>query len=311
MQGRSSVRRGKRRAARAMYKHLSIIILPFILGGACTNAERTPAAGPAAPADASLLTLLPGNPTVEDDLQVTTGTGGAVTYQWDRNGQIVEGQAGPILPRGTFQKGEKVSVTVQAGGRQATASVVIENSPPKVNSVPFSPQTIHRGVDISVSPMGFDADGDNISYTYLWTVNGNEYAEHGPVLPGAEFKKGDQVMLTVIPSDSDGEGEPFRSLPLVIPNAAPRMESLALLETKGNASIYRAAAKDPDGDALTFSLVSPPPGMTIDPRSGTITWTHSREAAGTHSVEVAAQDPEGLRTTQTYSLTLNMPEEVK
>jgi len=68
-------------------------------------------------------------------------------------------------------------------------------------------------------------------------------------------------------------------------------------------------ATDPDpGTTLTFSLVSPPAGMTIDPLSGVITWTPS-EAQGPNTtlITVVVRDdaPTPLSTTNTFSVTVN------
>jgi len=41
----------------------------------------------------------------------------------------------------------------------------------------------------------------------------------------------------------------------------------------GQTFVYDVDATDPDGDALTFSLVAAPSGMTIDPASGLVRWT--------------------------------------
>ena len=255
--------------------------------------------------------ILPQDPTVDNDLQAVVGDIGNSLYRWEKNGQLLAGETKPALPKTLFSKGDRVTVTVTADNKEVSASVMIGNSPPKVVSVPFRPQTINRGVDITVTPVGFDADGDGVQFKYQWAINGRELSENTPVLDGTLFKKGDQVSLTVTPYDVDGDGVVHKTIPLVIPNAAPRMVSVSLVENKGYVARYRAAAEDPDGDSLTYSLVSAPRGMAIDARTGAITWQYTREEAGTHDVEVVAQDPEGLRTFQKYSLSVALGQEVK
>jgi len=66
--------------------------------------------------------------------------------------------------------------------------------------------------------------------------------------------------------------------------------------------------EDPEGDPITFSLASAPPGMTIDSKTGVITWRVSEKYAGTHIVEIVAQDPLGIRVTQKYPLSITMKE---
>jgi len=69
---------------------------------------------------------------------------------------------------------------------------------------------------------------------------------------------------------------------------------------------YDLDATDPNpGDTLTWSLLTAPAGMTIDPATGLIQWTPSAAQAGDHPVEVKVQDAGGLFATQTYTLTVN------
>jgi RHS repeat-associated protein len=53
---------------------------------------------------------------------------------------------------------------------------------------------------------------------------------------------------------------------------------------------HQAQATDPDGDALRYYLVRPPMGMSIDAKSGLITWTPRPLHVGSRTVEVRASD---------------------
>ncbi|MBM4249814.1 MAG: hypothetical protein FJ149_10375, partial [Euryarchaeota archaeon] len=53
---------------------------------------------------------------------------------------------------------------------------------------------------------------------------------------------------------------------------------------------YDAAAHDPDGDRLTFTLETRPAGMTVDPASGRLSWTPSAADVGTHQVGLRVTD---------------------
>jgi hypothetical protein len=67
---------------------------------------------------------------------------------------------------------------------------------------------------------------------------------------------------------------------------------------------YDADATDPDGDNLTYSLVDPPAGMSIDPATGAISWPVSLASVGAYPVTVRAQDGEGLGASQTFTLNI-------
>jgi len=162
-------------------------------------------------------------------------------------------------------------------------------------------------VDITVKPVGYDPDGDDVGFNYKWSVNGNEIVNDSPTLTGDHFKRGDTVALIIIPYDQDGKGALFASQNIVIPDGAPRISSSPPQNISKDIYSYHVVAEDPDGDPITFSLLSAPDGMTIDSRSGEIKWPLTEKSAGDHVVEIAAQDPGGMKTTQKYSLTITFP----
>lgn len=277
------------------------------IGTSPGQATSTASAEPSQKSTGSLpVKILPESPTVMTDLQVVFSCAGNVTYEWRTNNQIIAGETTGWLLKKQFVKGDEVAVTVKCGGSEGTASVTIGNSPPSVLSVPFSPDDIHAGVDITVKPVEYDPDGDSVGFTYKWSVNGNEIADDSPMLTGDHFKRGDKVALTVIPHDGDGTGAPFASQNLVIPDGAPRILSSPPQEIHGDVYIYRVVAEDPDGDPIAFSLVAAPDGMTIDNRTGEIKWPITEKSSGDHVVEIAAQDPAGMKTTQKYTLTIGL-----
>ena len=47
---------------------------------------------------------------------------------------------------------------------------------------------------------------------------------------------------------------------------------------------------DPDGDDLTFSLVSGPDAMTIEAGTGRLSWTVTSEQIGEHAVSIQVED---------------------
>jgi hypothetical protein len=262
--------------------------------------------------DASPLsvTILPASPTVNDTLRaVVKGANGVLSFYWERNGEVIEGGNTDILPKLGFVKDEVVSVSVKAGDKAAAASATIVNSPPQVTAVSFQDPHIHRGVDIAVVPEAVDFDGDQVSFRYVWSINGEKLlCEDSPVLPGDRFRKGDRISLKVIPFDVEGEGRVFKGREFSIPNAPPLFVSSPPLKFKANSYSYDAHAEDPDGDILTYSLESAPLGMSIDNRRGSIRWQIGKKNAGEHHIKIAAEDEEGSRAFQEYLLTITNSE---
>ncbi len=301
---------------------LACLMIVLIILSACTKEGKTPASGTsprsvgAAPAAGAVVPpqstgmisvkMLPESPTVMKDIQAVYSGVEKGTYQWQRNGQVIPGESGDTLPKTLFLKGDTVSVTVASGGAEGKASVVIGNSRPLVMSVPFSPEEVHAGTTITVKPVGYDPDGDEVRFHYKWSINDKELFENSPVLLGDRIKRGDKVALVITPYDVEGEGTPFISRNIIIPNAAPHIVSNPPQEFQGTVYTYHVVAEDPDGDPIMFSLVSAPPGMTMDSSTGMITWQINEQSSGPHPVEIVAQDPEGMKTTQNYTLTITM-----
>jgi hypothetical protein len=261
-------------------------------------------------AQALAVSILPQDPDARSNLQAFCNCSGrgAVRYQWEQNGSILDGeQDSTLFNKNRFARGDRVTLTVTTDDGSASATVIIKNTPPVVTSVKFEPQVIYRGIDITALPAAIDYDGNMVRFSYTWSVNGEELAEHSATLGGNNIKRGDRVSLAVIPYDDNGEGKPFISKPVTIPNAPPKFISTPPKEFRGEIYSYQAQAEDPDGDPLTYALVSGPPGMNIDPKTGLVTLKITKEHAGTHQIEISAEDPQGLKVSQIYSLTLAVP----
>jgi subtilisin family serine protease len=71
---------------------------------------------------------------------------------------------------------------------------------------------------------------------------------------------------------------------------------------QGQAYLYSVTASDPDGDLLSFSLITAPLGMNIDAKTGLIAWTPSNAQVGGNSVALKVSDPGGLFATQSFSI---------
>jgi hypothetical protein len=90
-------------------------------------------------------------------------------------------------------------------------------------------------------------------------------------------------------------------------NAPPEITSVpGTFATVGLPYTYDVEAVDPDpGDILTYSLLSPPAGMTIDPQTGLIEWTPVSEDVGENLVQVAVEDGESGIDTQDFTISVS------
>jgi len=84
-------------------------------------------------------------------------------------------------------------------------------------------------------------------------------------------------------------------------NQSPQFTSVPVVEALlGVPYRYDVDAADPDGDALTFSLLSAPDGMAVDAKMGMITWDPTIADQGTHTVIIRVDDGKGGSTQQSY-----------
>ena len=85
-------------------------------------------------------------------------------------------------------------------------------------------------------------------------------------------------------------------------NDPPRITSTPPLRVLDNTPYrYPATAEDIDvGDVLTWSLLTAPDGMRIDPATGVIDWSPGADQAGEHPVTVAVTDRAGASDAQSF-----------
>ncbi|MEY3212375.1 MAG: hypothetical protein RIT28_2856, partial [Pseudomonadota bacterium] len=110
-----------------------------------------------------------------------------------------------------FSKGQTVVclATPTDGTSSGTAvtsnTVTVLNTAPTLTSVSISPSSPTASSTLTCTPSGgADVDGDTVSYTYAWTVNGVSKGSSS-TLSGA-FKGADTVVCSVTPSDGSASG---------------------------------------------------------------------------------------------------------
>jgi RHS repeat-associated protein len=87
-------------------------------------------------------------------------------------------------------------------------------------------------------------------------------------------------------------------------NTAPKITSLPSLGAPATVTYqYDVDATDPQGDPITYSLLTGPVGMSIDSATGLVTWIPGAVLEGTvHVVAVQASDDKGGAAQQTFSI---------
>lgn len=234
-----------------------------------------------------------------------------LSYHWKLDGKALDA-TGPFLEVEKASRGSAITVEVtasdgvqQAGPRRATVHVA--NSPPHVDGVELDPSgELHANQDLVAKPAGTDPDGDKITYSYRWSVNGSVVPESGAKLPASRFSRRDSIELDVVASDGTDASEPYHVGPIEVGNTPPRITSTPGPIAKDGVFRYDVVAEDPDGDlGFSYRLLSGPEGMTIGAHDGHLVWKPGPKAEGNHPVEVEVSDPYGGKATQLFQLRLS------
>jgi hypothetical protein len=141
----------------------------------------------------------------------------------------------------------------------ATLAVVEpdENNAPVVSDVTLSPNPVLTNDVISISATTSDDDGDSVTLSYSWLINGNFISETGNTLSGTSwFDKGDQIQVEVTPNDGSMNGNTTISSTITISNSLPSITSVIMSPlTLNNETIAVCAASgwnDADGDSENY-----------------------------------------------------------
>ena len=237
-----------------------------------------------------------------------SGCSGRVAFTWSVNGAAAEGVTGPRLAAGHFKRDDDVTVSVFCGGERETISTTVLNGLPEVVQVNFQDPVIVSGKEIVVEAEAIDPDGDEVVFAYQWFVNGEEVAIDDNRLPAAMVRTGQQIDLTVVPSDFYGDGPPYSGKSLTVPNSPPRFVTQPPQSFRVEQYSYTAQAVDPDGDQIVYRVDDGPPGLQVDTETGLVTWDLLGAEPGVYTVRLVAEDPAGLYSAQEFSFTLQSSE---
>lgn len=173
----------------------------------------------------------------------------------------------PTIPADVTLAGETWQVTVvpsdsDVAGEAATASVTILNTPPQVTSVSLTPSTAYEDTVLEVQIDASDADDDDLTFLYTWTVDGADVGAppNQATLDGAFFDKGQQVRVAVIADDGSDTSVAVVSDGVVIQNSVPSAPMVGVIPAEPDPDDdlvceIQADAQDADDDALTYVFV--------------------------------------------------------
>ncbi|MFT7521071.1 MAG: hypothetical protein ACI9MC_003222, partial [Kiritimatiellia bacterium] len=143
------------------------------------------------------------------------------------------------------------------GESVSSAAVIIRNEAPSLDSVVIGPEDPKDGVSVE-STLGdaMDGDGDAITFLYSWRIGGREVAITED-LASNRFKRDDEIVLWVTPTDGFDDGEAVKSNSVVGGNNLPVLTSLTLDHTDlftNDLLGMTYTTKDYDGDFVDVSV---------------------------------------------------------
>jgi hypothetical protein len=252
------------------------------------------------------VTILPENPTSKGCLRATIrGVPGSSLVVWSVNGKALGSAKGTQLCSENYVRNDQVTVTVGTSDVGASATVSIGNSLPRIVDISSSPEELFAGVEVTVTPVAEDHDGDDVDFTYQWLINGEPNPQlTDATLPAGTFTKGDSIQVQIIPNDFYDDGPTYTSFATVVPNAPPVVTSQPPQGIESLDYEYLVAASDPDDSNFTYRLEEAPDGMTIDEKTGLIKWDLTEATPGMHTIAIIVSDPDGAEAAQEYTLTL-------
>lgn len=265
--------------------------------------------------------IFPESPTHEKDLGITVEARDpdqdSITYhhQWIKNEAEIIGENRNVLKSGAFKKGDMIQVRVTPSDGKVDGTpfistpVRILNSPPNIQEVRIEPRISTAKDNLKAIVKAVDPDGDFIYFDYKWEKNGMVLPEESKeILERTRFKKGDSIKAIVAPNDGEVMGIPKKSDLVVISNSAPIIVSSPPASIEGTTYRYQVKTDDPDYDPVTFTLKSGPQGMEINKKTGLIRWDVQQEKKGTYAIEIEAVDSEGARSSQRFTISVDIKE---
>jgi hypothetical protein len=215
--------------------------------------------------------LEPDSPTTVSDLTAvldppaTDADGDPISYTWtwSVDGEVSPASTTEILGASATAKGQVWSVSVIPSdgtftGGEATATTTILNTPPMLVGVELSPPSPSTLEALTCAPgASSDADGDDVTYQYRWTLDGVEAGVFSDTLESERTERGDVVVCYVTPDDGDTLGDEVVSLPVTVQNTAPSVASVMVMpadaRTGDDLTCIASGMADDDADEVVLS----------------------------------------------------------
>ncbi|MEZ6120964.1 MAG: putative Ig domain-containing protein [Pirellulaceae bacterium] len=160
-------------------------------------------------------------------------------------------------------------------------------------------------------PLAQDPDGDLLIWSLIQAPTGMTIDMNSGRIDWtpAASQLGTSHVLLKVDDGRGGTATQFYSIEVSqqLANRAPLITSQPeFIATQDSLYTYNMTATDPEGDAITFALLSGPANLTVSP-SGQVQWTPSAADVGSHRIRLSAVDSHGATSQQTFDLDVRSP----
>lgn len=262
----------------------TVLLMPLTMTGC--GEEDTAVTFSNLPPFSPIVDVQPATPYTDDDLEALIVSESidpdddvvTLNYVWYKNDVIQEDITGSVVSADKTSAGEIWTVAVYSSDGSLNSadtrrSVTIRNSLPAWadvklewvaedgSTMEFPSETTdivladYTGYSIQVVANSTDADGDDITYSYDWTLNNGDANIDGNMVEASILEHGQNWSVTVSATDGTGSSE---TVPLTFDfyNAAPMIQSVSILSDNaiiGDTLECEAMATDEENDELTFT----------------------------------------------------------
>lgn len=212
------------------------------------------------------LTLAPQVPQAGDALVVAVVAWDAdddpinVQMSWTRDGEAT-GITTDSVPADTTRRGELWAVEVVANDTYeqsdpVRAEATVVNAAPDVVNARLTPTAPRTNTDLTVHYSVVDGDGDPVTASLSWTVNGEAVkGAESATLASTHFAKGDAVAAVVVATDGTSAGDAHVVGPVSIGNSPPgapvvRIEPAEPIVGEALRCVVASEPDDADGDEM-------------------------------------------------------------
>ena len=207
------------------------------------------------------LTCTPSSLDDDDGDSITYG------YQWTVNSWD-PGVSDNELNSSHWSRDNEVFCTVtpydgsEYGAPVSSNTVTISNTVPEITSVTVSPSSPTTNESLTASVSTHDEDGDSVSVSYVWLVDGSPASgAFGNTLSGETyFDKHQEIAVEVTPSDNEGAGTSATSDSVTAVNSAPGPPQVNINPNSAEPGVDELVCRvdldseDDDDDSISYSF---------------------------------------------------------